>query len=66
MIILPAIDIQGGECVRLLRGDYATAHKVAESAEDTAKKFKEAGAEWLHIVDLDGAKDPLQFADYPR
>ena len=57
MIILPAIDIQGGECVRLLRGDYATAHKVAESAEDTAKKFKEAGAEWLHIVDLDGAKE---------
>ncbi len=56
MIILPAIDIKDGQCVRLVRGDYATAHKVAESAVDTADTFQAAGAEWIHMVDLDGAK----------
>ncbi len=57
MLILPAIDIKDGTCVRLYKGDYSTAHKVAESAVDTAKKFEEDGAQWLHMVDLDGAKD---------
>lgn len=56
MIILPAIDIKDGECVRLVQGDYATAHKVAENAVDTAKAFRLAGAQWLHMVDLNGAK----------
>ena len=56
MIILPAIDIKDGECVRLVKGDYATAHKVAESAVEAAQTFQAAGAEWLHMVDLDGAK----------
>ena len=57
MIIFPAIDIKDGNCVRLYKGDYATAHKVAEDAVDTAKKFEADGAQWLHVVDLDGAKD---------
>lgn len=57
MLVLPAIDIKDGTCVRLYKGDYSTAHKVAESAVDTANKFEEDGAEWLHMVDLDGAKD---------
>lgn len=57
MYVLPAIDIKDGTCVRLYKGDYATAHKVAESAVDTARKFEEDGAVWLHMVDLDGAKD---------
>lgn len=57
MLIFPAIDIKDGECVRLYRGDYATAHKVAEGAVDTAQKFEAAGATWLHMVDLNGAKD---------
>lgn len=56
MIILPAIDLKDGECVRLVKGDYATAHKVAESAVETAKRFQAAGAEWMHMVDLNGAK----------
>ncbi|MCH5324939.1 MAG: 1-(5-phosphoribosyl)-5-[(5-phosphoribosylamino)methylideneamino]imidazole-4-carboxamide isomerase [Eubacterium sp.] len=60
MVILPAIDIKDGKCVRLLRGDYSTAHTVAESYMDTALKFKAAGAEWIHMVDLDGAKDANQ------
>lgn len=57
MIILPAIDIKDGNCVRLVKGDYATAHQVAESPYDTADSFREAGAAWIHMVDLDGAKD---------
>ena len=57
MIILPAIDIKDGACVRLYKGDFSTVHKVAENAVDTAKSFAEQGAKWLHMVDLDGAKD---------
>lgn len=56
MIILPAIDIKDGTCVRLLKGDFETAHKVAQSPFETAKGFKDAGAKWMHMVDLDGAK----------
>lgn len=57
MKILPAIDIKDGTCVRLYKGDYSTAHKVAESAVETAKQFEAAGAKFMHMVDLDGAKD---------
>ncbi len=57
MIILPAIDIKDGNCVRLLKGDFSTIHKVAESYMDTAKSFEAAGASWIHMVDLDGAKE---------
>ncbi len=60
MIILPAIDIKDGNCVRLFKGDYGTVQKVAESYMDTAKSFAAAGAEWIHMVDLDGAKDATQ------
>ncbi len=56
MVILPAIDIKDGNCVRLFRGDYATAEKVADNYLDTALSFEKAGAEWIHMVDLDGAK----------
>ena len=57
MIILPAIDIKDGNCVRLQKGVYSTAQKVADSPYETAKGFAAAGAEWMHMVDLDGAKD---------
>ncbi len=56
MVILPAIDIKDGNCVRLFRGDYATAEKVADDYLETALSFERAGAEWIHMVDLDGAK----------
>ncbi len=56
MIILPAIDILGGECVRLFKGEYGTARKVAASAVETVKSFENAGADYIHMVDLDGAK----------
>ena len=57
MLIFPAIDIKDGRCVRLQRGNYATAQQVAENALQTAKAFEASGAKWLHMVDLDGAKD---------
>ena len=57
MIILPAIDIKDGQCVRLTKGDFATAEKVAEDPLAAALSFREAGAEWVHMVDLDGAKE---------
>ena len=46
MIILPAIDIKDGCCVRLRKGDFSTAHKVAEDAGETAASFLAAGARW--------------------
>ncbi|MDR0851545.1 MAG: 1-(5-phosphoribosyl)-5-[(5-phosphoribosylamino)methylideneamino]imidazole-4-carboxamide isomerase [Clostridiales Family XIII bacterium] len=55
MIILPAIDLINGECVRLTQGDYATSEKVAGDPLETALSFRALGAAWLHMVDLDGA-----------
>ncbi|MDD6278187.1 MAG: 1-(5-phosphoribosyl)-5-[(5-phosphoribosylamino)methylideneamino]imidazole-4-carboxamide isomerase [Oscillospiraceae bacterium] len=57
MIILPAIDIKDGNCVRLFKGDFSTVERVAADYLETAKGFEEAGAEWIHMVDLDGAKE---------
>lgn len=57
MIILPAIDIKDGQCVRLTKGDFSTVEKVAEDPMETALAFRKAGADWIHMVDLDGAKE---------
>ena len=57
MILLPAIDLHEGKCVRLFRGDYNTAEVVAPDPLETALYFQEQGAHWLHMVDLDGAKE---------
>lgn len=57
MIILPAIDLLDGKCVRLYKGDYNKDEVVAKDALKTALSFKESGAAWLHMVDLNGAKD---------
>ena len=57
MMIFPAIDMKDGKCVRLVQGDYATVHTVAQDAAKTAEGFEIPGAEWIHMVDLDGAKD---------
>ena len=56
MIIYPAIDILGGQAVRMRAGDYATAYQVAPSPMEAARRWVHEGAEWLHIVDLDGAR----------
>jgi len=56
MIIFPAIDLIGGCAVRLTMGDYGKKTVYSDSPLDVARRFKEAGAEYLHAVDLDGAK----------
>jgi len=56
MIIEPAIDLKDGKVVRLLKGDFGTVHKVAEDPIATAAAFAAAGARYIHMVDLDGAK----------
>ena len=64
MILLPAIDMKDGACVRLKKGEFSTVHTVANSALETAKAFADAGAKWVHMVDLDGARDGVR-ANFP-
>jgi len=56
-LIFPAIDLMDGGCVRLFKGDFNQRTNYDADPIDVAKTFKAAGAEWLHVVDLDGAKD---------
>ena len=56
MRIIPAIDIIDGKCVRLSKGDYNTKKIYNENPLEVAKSFEDAGIEYLHLVDLDGAK----------
>lgn len=56
MQIFPAIDIRDGRVVRLIQGDYSQQINYADDPVEVAKRFVDAGAEWLHMVDLDGAK----------
>ena len=56
MRIIPAIDIIDGKCVRLTEGDYSTKKVYNEDPLEVAKQFEDAGIEYLHVVDLDGAK----------
>lgn len=56
MHIIPAIDLRGAKCVRLIQGDYHRQIDYRDDPVEQAREFSEAGAEWLHIIDLDGAK----------
>jgi phosphoribosylformimino-5-aminoimidazole carboxamide ribotide isomerase len=56
VLILPAIDIRAGRCVRLRQGDYAQETVFGDDPAVVAKRWVDQGAEWLHLVDLDGAK----------
>lgn len=56
MKIYPAIDIIDGNCVRLVQGDYSQKTKFADDPKKVAKRFVEQGGEFIHIVDLDGAR----------
>ncbi|MBF6591834.1 MAG: 1-(5-phosphoribosyl)-5-[(5-phosphoribosylamino)methylideneamino] imidazole-4-carboxamide isomerase, partial [Ktedonobacterales bacterium] len=58
MVLYPAIDLLGGQCVYMRRpADATPSHMVAEDAVAVARRWQEAGAEWLHVVDLDGARE---------
>jgi phosphoribosylformimino-5-aminoimidazole carboxamide ribotide isomerase len=56
VIVYPAIDIYQGKAVRMTRGDYSTVEQVAASPLEAAKRLVNEGAEWLHIVDIDGSR----------
>ena len=57
MLILPAIDLRGGRCVRLRQGDYSRETVFDEDPVAVARRFEDAGSTWLHMVDLDGARE---------
>ncbi len=56
MILLPAIDLFGGKAVRLYKGDYAQMTVYSERPMEVAQDFAACGAEWIHMVDLEGAR----------
>jgi phosphoribosylformimino-5-aminoimidazole carboxamide ribotide isomerase len=56
MYIIPAIDLLGGRCVRLVQGEYNRYINYEDNPAKKAVEFRAAGAQWLHIIDLDGAK----------
>src|SRR5260370_36990111 len=55
--LIPAIDLKAGHCVRLLHGDFAAETRYGTDPEALLEKYRAMGADWLHIVDLDGAKE---------
>jgi phosphoribosylformimino-5-aminoimidazole carboxamide ribotide isomerase len=55
--LIPAIDLRGGRCVRLLKGDFDAETRYAEEPQQLLRQYRSYGADWLHVVDLDGAKD---------
>jgi phosphoribosylformimino-5-aminoimidazole carboxamide ribotide isomerase len=57
MRLIPAIDLRAGHCVRLLHGDFEAETRYATDPYSLLTKYREVGADWLHIVDLDGARD---------
>ena len=58
MIIYPAIDLIGGAVVRLHKGDFDQLTTYGDNPVSVAQSYADAGATWLHLVDLDGAKNP--------
>ncbi|ASS90276.1 MULTISPECIES: 1-(5-phosphoribosyl)-5-[(5-phosphoribosylamino)methylideneamino]imidazole-4-carboxamide isomerase [Aeribacillus] len=58
--IFPAIDLRGGKCVRLLQGDYNKETVYGDSPFAVAESFVKEGADWIHMVDLDGAKEGVR------
>jgi phosphoribosylformimino-5-aminoimidazole carboxamide ribotide isomerase len=57
MLLIPSIDLRGGACVRLYQGDFAAETRYQLSAHELLARYRTLGASWLHIVDLDGARD---------
>ena len=57
MLLIPSIDLRGGRCVRLLRGDFAAETRYDLEPHELLGRYRSLGASWLHIVDLDGARD---------
>jgi phosphoribosylformimino-5-aminoimidazole carboxamide ribotide isomerase len=56
MRLIPAIDLKAGNCVRLLHGDFAAETRYIRDAHELLTQYRDMGADWLHVVDLDGAR----------
>ncbi|HXS20650.1 MAG TPA: 1-(5-phosphoribosyl)-5-[(5-phosphoribosylamino)methylideneamino]imidazole-4-carboxamide isomerase [Steroidobacteraceae bacterium] len=57
MLLIPAIDLRGGRCVRLYQGDFGAETRYEYSPRALLEKYRALGASWVHVVDLDGARD---------
>lgn len=57
MRLIPAVDLRGGRCVRLLKGDFAAETRYPAEPLELLARYRGYGADWLHVVDLDGARD---------
>jgi phosphoribosylformimino-5-aminoimidazole carboxamide ribotide isomerase len=57
MLLIPSIDLRGGQCVRLLKGEFGAETRYDYDPRDLIQRYADAGAPWLHLVDLDGARD---------
>jgi phosphoribosylformimino-5-aminoimidazole carboxamide ribotide isomerase len=57
MLLIPAIDLRHGRCVRLFQGDFAAETRYEHEPAELLQRYRGLGAQWLHVVDLDGAKD---------
>ena len=68
MILYPAIDIRGGRAVRLIQGDYERERSYEDDPAVAARRWADAGARWLHVVDLDGARagEPVNLSHVRR
>jgi phosphoribosylformimino-5-aminoimidazole carboxamide ribotide isomerase len=59
MLLIPSIDLRGGHCVRLRQGDFDAETRYPQDPLRLLRRYRELGAPWLHVVDLDGARDGL-------
>lgn len=57
MLVIPSIDLRGGHCVRLLKGEFNAETRYELDPRELLERYADAGARWLHLVDLDGARD---------
>jgi phosphoribosylformimino-5-aminoimidazole carboxamide ribotide isomerase len=57
LLLIPSIDLRGGQCVRLLKGEFGAETRYEVDPRDLLRSYAGAGASWLHLVDLDGARD---------
>lgn len=57
LLLIPSIDLRGGRCVRLLKGDFGAETGYAATPQELLERYRALGLPWLHVVDLDGARD---------
>jgi len=66
MLLIPSIDLRAGRCVRLFKGDFAQETRYDRPADELMWSYQRLGARWLHLVDLDGARDGAHTGEHPN